>query len=142
MENKINEISTLGDDYVLDVANTIWNQIICTTDPNIIGSWGILRKAATRVSVTHDNEKIEEAALVLSVTGFCYKGNVFVSYSEEDDYYFVYKADADNKLEQYSSDLCFDELGEVLDKLIETGNMTPQEYNKKVQETYNVQVLG
>ena len=49
------------------------------------------------------------------------------------DYYRIY-AEKDGTPKQYHHDIAFDELGDVLDSMIETGGMTKEEYQAKVKD--------
>lgn len=49
------------------------------------------------------------------------------------DYYRIY-GEKDGTTKEYHHDIAFDELGYVLDSMIETGGMTKEEYQAKVKD--------
>ncbi|MCI7669607.1 MAG: hypothetical protein MSS42_05245 [Bacteroidales bacterium] len=49
------------------------------------------------------------------------------------DYYRIY-GEKDGTTKEYHHDIAFDELGDVLDSMIETGGMTKEEYQTKVKD--------
>lgn len=71
------------------------------------------------------------AALVMQVNGFQFKGTVYVALDEGSDYYRIY-GEKDGISKEYYSDVSFDELGDKLDSMIETGNMTEEEYQQQI----------
>ena len=48
-------------------------------------------------------------------------------------YYRIY-GEKDGTTKEYHHDIAFDELGDVLDSMIETGGMTKEEYQAKVKD--------
>ena len=48
------------------------------------------------------------------------------------DYYGIY-GEKDGTTKEYHNDIAFDESGDVLDSMIETGGMTKEEYQAKVK---------
>ena len=98
-------------DYVLEMANTIKDQLVGMTPLNVIRSWGIENFVAT--------EYKSMAALKFSVNGWLFRGNVIIAYNDM-DYYEVY-------LQNYAGTECigeevyFCELGRVIDEAIERG---------------------
>ena len=73
------------------------------------------------------------AALVMQVNGFQFRGKVYSALDEDSDYYRIY-GDKDGMPKEYHLDIAFDELGDVLDSMIETGGMTKEEYQAKVKD--------
>lgn len=98
-------------DFVLQMANTIKDQLVGMTPLNVIRSWGIENFVAT--------EYKGMAALKFHVQGRLFSGNVIIAYNAL-DYYEVY-------LQNYAGTECigeevyFDELGRVIDEAIERG---------------------
>ena len=90
-------------DFVLQMANTIKDQLVGMTPLNVIRSWGIENFVAT--------EYKGMAALKFHVQGRLFSGNVIIAYNAL-DYYEVY-------LQNYAGTECigeevyFDELGRV-----------------------------
>ena len=109
-------------------------QLVVTTAPDVIGSWGISRLSAKQIVRNINGYDFTMAALILNVDGFLFQGNVYVALDEGCDYYRIY-FEKDVKLEEKRVDIAFDELGGVLDSLIESGGMSKQEYDAAMQES-------
>lgn len=126
-------MNTLDKEHVRSVVNTIFSQLIHTTPVDVINSWGISKLSATQIVKTINNVDFNMAALVMHVNGFQFKGDVYIALDEGSDYYCIY-GDNDGKTKEYYHDIAFDELGDVLDSMIETGGMSKEEYQAKVKE--------
>lgn len=77
------------------------------------------------------------AALVMQVNGFNFKGKLYIALDEGSDYYRIY-LEKNGKLIEEKHDIGFEELGGILDDLIETGGLTKEEYHKKVLAMYHI----
>ena len=73
------------------------------------------------------------AALVMQVNGFQFQGKVYIALDESSDYYCIY-GEKDGTTKEYHHGIAFDELGDVLDLMIETGSITKKEYQAKVKD--------
>lgn len=73
------------------------------------------------------------AAHVMQVNGFQFQGKVYIALDEDSDYYRIY-GEKDGTTKEYHYDIAFDELGDVLDSMTETGGMTKEEYQAKVKD--------
>ena len=73
------------------------------------------------------------AALVMQVNGFQFQVKVYIALDEGSDYYRIY-GEKDGTTKEYHHDIAFDELGDILDSMIETGGMTKEEYQAKVKD--------
>ena len=62
-----------------------------------------------------------------------FQGKVYSALNEGSDYYRIY-GEKDGTTKEYHHDIAFDELGDVLDLMIETGGMTKKEYQAKVKD--------
>lgn len=106
-------------EYVMQVANTIREQLVGMTPMNIIFSWGIGKFVATVYK--------DMPALMFSVNGRLHKGNIIIALNGA-DYYEVYLQNGkDTTL--INEEVCFDELGGVIDEYIESGT-DKEEYNQ------------
>ena len=123
---------------VLAVANTISMQLRTLTPTNVLMSWGISKVFATQIAVGINGEDVYMAALALQVQGFCYKGLVLVAYDEASDYYRIYTRSEVGELVEKHSDVCFDQMGDLLDRLIEKGTLSDEEYFSRISEEYKV----
>lgn len=123
----------LSKEHVRSVVNTIFSQLLHTTSMDVINSWGISKLNATQIVKTVNGENFAMAALVMQVNGFQFQGNVYIVLDEGSDYYRIY-GEKDGATKEYHHDIAFDELGCVLDTMIETGGMTNKEYQEKVKE--------
>ncbi len=106
-------------EYVLEVANTIREQLVTLTPFNTIMSWGIGRFTATVYK--------DMPALTFKVNGRLHKGAVIIALNGL-DYYEVYLQD-DKETTLINDEVCFDELGDVIDEYIERGK-DREEYNR------------
>ncbi len=121
----------LDKEHVMSVVRTICAQLIGTTSSDIIGSWGVSKMYATQIVKTLDDVEVSMAALVMQVNGFQFKGTVYVALDEGSDYYRIY-GEQNGISKEFYSDVSFEELGDKLDTMIETGNMTEEEYQKQI----------
>lgn len=106
-------------EYVMQVANTIREQLVGMTPFNTIMSWGIGKFVATVYK--------DMPALMFSVNGRLHKGNIIIALNGA-DYYEVYLQN-DKGTTLINEEVCFDELGDVIDEYIESGT-DREEYNQ------------
>ena len=126
-------MKTLDREHVRSVVNTIFSQLLHTTSIDVINSWGISKMYATQIVKNVNGEDFTMAALVMQVNGFQFQGKVYIALYEGSDYYRIY-GEKDGTTKEYHHDIAFDELGDVLDLIIETGGMTKEEYQAKVKD--------
>ena len=98
-------------EYVMYVAQTIWKQLLSLNPAPVLMSWGIEEFAATTYR--------ELPALRIKVNGRLHTGYVIVVLNGS-DYYEVYLQKGLN-VECINEEVCFDELGDVIDRAIERG---------------------
>ena len=98
-----------------------------TFNINVLWSWGI---AEQRAMIYKDM-----ASLGIRVNGYQHKGWVIISLNEGKDLYNIYLLDKKQNVKQTIEDVYVEDL-EILDTLIETGEMNEQEYKEKVNTTY------
>ena len=104
-----------------------------TTPIDVINSWGISKMYATQIAKNVNGEDFTMAALVMQVNGFQFQGKIYIALDEGSDYYRIY-GEKDGTTKEYHHDIAFDELGDILDSMIETGGMTKEEYQAKVKD--------
>ena len=104
-----------------------------TTPIDIINSWGISKMYATQIVKNVNGENFTMAALVMQVNGIQFQVKVYIALDEGSDYYRIY-GEKNGTTKEYHHDIAFDELGDVLDSMIETGGMTKEEYQAKVKD--------
>lgn len=129
-------MNTLDKEHIRCVVNTIFSQLLHTTPIDVINSWGISKMHATQVVKKVNGEDFTMAALVMQVNGFQFQGMLYIALDEGSDYYRIYgekDGEKDGTTKEYHHDIAFDELGDVLDSMIETGGMTKEEYQEKVR---------
>ena len=126
-------MKTLDREHVRSVVNTIFSQLLHTTSIDVINSWGISKMYATQIVKNVNGEDFTMAALVMQVNGFQFQGKVYIALDEGSDYYRIY-GEKDGTTKEYHHNISFDELGDVLDSMIETGSMTKEEYQAKVKD--------
>lgn len=115
-------MKTLEKRYMRTIVNTIVSRLIHTTSMAAINSWHITGMNAMQVVKEVAGKDIAMAALVLQVSGSLYKGNVIVAYNDSVGRCSIY-CEREGISEECSCDVPFDELGEVLDTIIDTGIM-------------------
>lgn len=93
------------------VAQTIGEQLLSLTPAPVIMSWGIEEFAVTMYR--------DLPALRIKVNGRLHTGYVIVALNGS-DYYEVY-LQKDKAMECINGEVCFDELGDVIDRAIEKG---------------------
>ena len=125
-------MNTLDKEHVRSVVNTIYSQLLHTTPIDVINSWGISKMYATQIVKKVNGEDFTMAALVMQVNGFQFQGTLYIALDEGSDYYRIY-GEKDGTTKEYHHDIAFDELGDGLDSMIETGGMTKEEYQEKVR---------
>lgn len=133
-------METLSKEHVRRVVNTLWTQLITTTSPDVIGSWGVSGLWATQIVKNINGYDLAMAALMMSVEGFSFQGQVYVALDEGSDYYRIYIKDGEELKEQHI-DVAFEELGQILDSVIETGGMSEEQYQERIVQKYNVRVV-
>lgn len=133
-------METLSKEHVRRVVNTLWTQLITTTSPDVIGSWGVSGLLATQIVKNINGYDLAMAALMMSVEGFSFQGQVYVALDEGSDYYRIYTKHGEELKEQHI-DVAFDELGQILDSVIETGGMSEEQYQERIVQEYNVRVV-
>ena len=69
----------------------------------------------------------------MQAKGFQFQGKIYIALDEGSDYYRIY-GEKDGATKEYHHDIAFDELGDVLDSMIETGGMSKEEYQAKVKD--------
>ncbi len=126
-------MKALDKEHVRSVVNTIFSQLLHTTPIDVINSWGISKIYANQIVKNTCGEYFTMAALVMQVNGFKFQGTVYIALDEGSDYYRIY-GEKDGTIIEYHNDIAFDELGSVLDSMIETGGMSKEEYQAKVKD--------
>lgn len=98
-------------EYVLQVAETAKNQLLATTPMNVVLSWGVEKFIATVYK--------EMPGLKFKVNGRLFKGFVIVTLNSS-DYYEIYLMNG-QEAECITDRAFFDEMGEIIDRSIESG---------------------
>lgn len=98
-------------DYVMRIAGTIREQLVSMTDTAILMSWGIQEFMAT---IDKDLP-----GLKFRVNGRLFQGYVLICLNGS-DYYEVYLLN-EEETRCISDEVCFDELGEIIDRHVESG---------------------
>ena len=93
------------------MAETIWKSIFFSVAAPVVLSWGVSSRTATWYR--------DMPALMLTVSGMLHKGRVIIAYNEGTDYYEVFLLSSGGRCIRQMADICFDELGIVLDECIE-----------------------
>lgn len=101
----------MDEKYVMRIARTIVEQICSSTTTPVLMSWDIEELVAT----IYDNKP----ALRIKVNGRLHAGYVFIALNGS-DYYEVYLVN-DTETKCVNKEVCFVELGDVIDQAIESG---------------------
>ena len=113
-------------EYVMRVAATIREQLVTMTDTPVLMSWGIGEFMATVFK--------NLPGLKFHVNGRLFQGEVLICLNGS-DYYEVYLRNGTD-IECLSDEVCFDELGELIDRHIESGT-DKEEYARFCELCYN-----
>lgn len=121
--------TVMDNSYTIRVATTIWQQLKDFTDFSVLWSWGIHKvRPATLGS---------QAGLAFDVNGFQYKGTVIIKLDEGADLYDICLVQ-DGKLTIVRSEVYFDELGSIIDDIVERRQgMSDEEYGQMVESAYS-----
>ena len=95
---------------VLEIVETIREQLLAMNNMNVLMSWGIEGFIATQYQ--------EKPTLKFKVNGRLFKGYVLISYTY--DYYEIYLAGS-KETECIASEVTFAEMGDIIDTAIEKG---------------------
>ena len=111
-----------------EIAKEIYQQLKFIFGMNTLWSWGMAEQRAMNFR--------NMPALGIRVNGYQHKGWVVIALNEGKDLYNIYLLDNLQHVKQTIEDVFVEDL-EILDSLIETGEMTEQEYINKVKNTYS-----
>ena len=117
-------------------ACTILQQLSLTTPLNIVYSWGITNKVATKIEITVDGMEKTVVALMMDVNGFNYRGRLYVTNNRVKQTFGLY-SEQNGMLHEEKKSIAYKELGQVLDAVIETGGMSQQEHLQRLREYAN-----
>lgn len=114
-------------EYVMQIAETIRRQLVTLTPTSVLLSWGIRKLYATVFK--------DMPSLMLHVNGRLFKGYVVICLNGS-DYYEVYLRNG-RDVQCLCDEVCFDELGNLIDKHIKSGT-DKAEYNRFCQQQLNI----
>lgn len=115
------------------VVCTILQQLALTTPVNVVYSWGITNRKATQIKVRDSGRERMVAALMMEVYGFNYCGKLYITLNSAKQRFCVY-TEENGMLHEKNNDIAFEDIGKVLDALIETRGLSPQEHYQRLQE--------
>lgn len=115
------------------VAYAVLRQLALTTTVNTVYSWGIINKVATQIKINVDGVEQNMAALMMDVNGFNYKGKLYITMNRAKQTFNLYGEQHGILLEK-KKDVSYNDLGRVLDAVIETGGLSQEEHYIKLQE--------
>ncbi len=124
--------------YALKCCNTMLQQIITTLGRdafNVMASWGCVSRENFLFDIVRWREM---PTLAIRVSGFQHNGYALVSLNEGTDTYEVELADENMQVDDDSvreTDVYCDELANVIDRLVETGDMSKEQYDAKIVES-------
>lgn len=112
-------------EFVLKIANEINRQIRCGVTVDVIMSWGVSKRIATVYQ--------DRATLALRVSGILHKGWVYISLDEGRDCYIVtLLSDDKGKTIKVRDEVYCEELGSVIDNLVERKEEWTDDMYKKL----------
>lgn len=126
------EISRQEINRVTEIAEET-NRLIAAAGP-VAWSWGISKRTAAVFR--------KMPALKITVNGFVHKGDVVIALNEGADLYEVYMLDGNGIVNKSFTDVYADMLIGILDREIETGTMSEDEYKKNVEEWLEETEIG
>ena len=111
----------------MEVAKTAWLQIVASAESMwAVMSWGVSKKQYTEYNGM--------PALCLRVSGLKHKGWVYVCLDEGADTYEIHLLDTSRRPKAGTKpiqDVYFDQLGNLIDSLVERGDYSEEEYRQK-----------
>lgn len=113
-----------------EIIETINEQLLISAPINIQMSWGVSKK----VGIMYENMY----TLGIKVQGFLHNGWVYISYNEGLDEYEIRLVGDKNQVLKLIKGVFFDEMGDVVDRLVERGYDSDEEYTQKVLKCYKV----
>ncbi len=123
---------TIDRQHILNIAETIRQQLVGLTPMNIISTWGVTGLVATVID--------KMPALKIKVNGRLHKGHVIIALNEGVDYYEIYLSDEKGR-RKIATDIDFTQLGDVIDTAIESGT-DKAEYDKFCEENFRKIFFG
>ena len=118
-------------EYVISVAKEI--NVTLNMFAAVTMSWGIEDRRATLYKGM--------PALRFTTNGFVHKGDVVVALNEGQDLYECYLIGKDGNVTREFKEVYVDMLIGILDKAVETGGRTEEEYKEKVAEWLETSTL-
>lgn len=110
------------------IVNTINEQLNAVTPLKVLCSWGISRRMCTTYN--------QMPTLALEVDGLLHKGWVYIAYDNGPDLYNIYAINAKGEPKHTVEGVYFEDLGNILDGLIERDPSTTAETYKRNVETF------
>lgn len=102
---------------------------LLTSSLPIMASWGTMKMRATEFRNMN--------GLTFTVNGFIHKGVVNIVYNAGGDYFEVFTMNENSEVKDHVKDVYFDELVDVVDRLVEKGDSTDEEYINRVENWLN-----
>ena len=113
------------------IVNTINEQLNAVTPLRVLLSWGISKRSA----ITYNGMP----TLALEVDGLLHKGWVYIAYDRGPDLYSIYALNAKGEPKRTIEGVYFEDLGNVLDGIIERDpSTTVSDYKKSVETFYRI----
>lgn len=127
------EVTKINEEwFTKQVAETILQQVKNWGDISVYWSWGVDKLFRCEFD--------GKSGMMMRVHGFKLEGWVIILLNEGSDTYEIYtqKGKLFNlaKVQFAKDDVYCDELQNIVDRLVETGDMTEDQYSKKVEEHY------
>lgn len=125
----------MNEEYVKQIATTAWQQLFWSVTMPVVMSWGVSKKYCSLYQ--------NMPTLMLKVSALVHKGWVYISLNEGKDVYEVRLIDSQGQCTKTVEEVYCDQLGNVIDELIERpASMTEEEYSKKAMADSNAKIFG
>jgi hypothetical protein len=102
----------------------------------------IMSSGSYRMSWAYHNPKAAEyrgmPALSARVSGYQHKGYLVVALNEGADLFEVYALSIKGEVKKEVKGVYIDQLIEVIDRMVEIGEMSQEQYEAKVRKTYGL----
>ena len=115
---------------LMEIVTTINQQLLISAPIHIQMSWGVSKRIACVY--------MDMPTLKLKVQGFEHKGWVLISLNEGLDLYEIRLMTLKGEVVKTVDQVFFDEMGDLVDRLVERGEGPQEKYFEKINEEYGL----
>lgn len=117
----------LGKRHVSRVMRIILQEMAANIPVELEYSWGVINRSAAQIYVDFGDTKRLKAALMLEVAGLRYCGKLYITMNQVNGTFDVYCV-RNGRVHRKKCAVPRNKLGEVLNKVIQTGRLNVREY--------------